>query len=89
MSRYDEELVPCLLEHIAAPACQAVNHDRFQFLIEDFNQLIKLGVDDIKPGIQQSLEVGYTKAIDDKLLAFLNHNRPLLSMYAEATQQPN
>jgi len=85
VARYDEELVPCLLEHISTPACQAVTHDRFKLLVAELDELIALGVDDIKPGVQTQLEEQYTKTIDAKLLEFLEHNRPLLTMYAEAT----
>ena len=85
VARYDEELIPCLLEHINTPACQAIAHDRFKLLVAELDELIALGVDDIKPGVQAQLEEQYTKTIDAKLLEFLEHNRPLLTMYAEAT----
>ena len=64
---------------------QAVTHDRFKLLVAELDELIALGVDDIKPGVQTQLEEQYTKTIDAKLLEFLEHNRPLLTMYAEAT----
>ena len=77
-SRYDEELIPCLLEHINTPACQveislfwtfgnfqfqAINHDRFKLLVAEFDELISLTADDIKPGIQEVLQENYTSKV--------------------------
>merc|ERR1719145_38879 len=76
VSRYDEDLIPCLLAHICQPAIQAVNHDRFKLLIKEFDELINLSIDDINPHTYQQLDEKYTKQTEEMLLGFLEHNRP-------------
>jgi len=63
----------------------AVNHDRFKTLVEEYDELVPLTIDDINPHTYQKLDETYGTQIEDKLLGFLEHNRPLLSMYADPT----
>merc|ERR1719402_961429 len=81
VSRYDEDLIPCLLTHVCQPGLQAATHDRFQGLIKQFDEMIKLHVDDITPHTTEMLKEQYSREIDKKLFEFLQHNKSLLTMY--------
>jgi hypothetical protein len=81
VSRYDEELIPCLLEHMCQPGLQAVTHDRFHGLIQQIDEMIKLHIDDITPHTTDQLKEKYSREIDKKVFAFLEHNKSLLTMY--------
>ena len=63
VSRYDEELIPCLLEHLCQPGLQAVTHDRFHGIIEQFDQMIKLHIDDITPHTTDELKEKFSREV--------------------------
>jgi len=43
VSRFDEELIPCLYEHITSPFFAVISHDRFKDLVHQLEDLIPLG----------------------------------------------
>lgn len=43
VSRFDEELIPCLYEHITGPFFAVISHDRFKDLVQQLEDLIPLG----------------------------------------------
>ena len=49
----------------------------------EYDSLVRLTIDDINPHTYQKLDQNYGDEIEEKLLGFLEHNRPLLSMYAD------
>ena len=63
VSRYDEELVPCLLTHVCQSGLQAVTHDRFKKLVQDFDDLMPLDIDDITPHTTKNLREEYSKEV--------------------------
>lgn len=64
VSRYDEELVPCLLTHVCQSGLQAVTHDRFKKLVQDFDDLMPLDIDDITPHTTKNLREEYSKEVN-------------------------
>lgn len=81
VSRFDEELIPCLYEHITSPFFAVISHDRFKDLVQQLENLIPLDNDEIKPGTSKELTEKYSEDIDRTILNFIKDNQQLLPMY--------